>query len=71
VIDYANQIIDAANNYLLKKFSKIDRSLAIEPQIENIQFLLNREIITEEKFETLKNQLLGRENKSSIGFEQK
>lgn len=71
VIDYANQVIDAANNYLLKKFSKIDRSLAIEPQIENIQYLLNREIITEEKFEMLKNQLLGRENKSSIGFEQK
>lgn len=71
VTDYANQIIDAANRYLLKKFSKIDRSLAIEPQIENIQYLLNREIITEEKFEELKNQLLGRENKSSIGFEQK
>ena len=68
VINYANDIINAANNYLLNKYSKIDRSLAIEPQIENIQYLLNREIITEERFEALKNQLLGRENKSSIGF---
>jgi hypothetical protein len=71
VTDYANEIIDAANNYLLKKYSKIDRSLPIEPQIENIQYLLNREIISEENFETLKNQLLGTENKKSIGFGQK
>ena len=71
VTDYANKIIKAGNEYLLNKYSKIDRSLAIEPQIENIQYLLNREIITEERFESLKNQLLGRENKSSIGFGQK
>jgi hypothetical protein len=68
VTEYANEIIEAANNYLLKKYSKIDRSLPIEPQIENIQFLLNREIISDESFETLKNQLLGTENKKSIGF---
>ena len=70
VHDYATEIIKSANIYLLKKYSKIDRSLPIEPQIENIQYLLNREIITEENFESLKNQLLGKENKSSIGFGQ-
>ena len=70
VHDYATEIIKSANIYLLKKYSKIDRSLPIEPQIENIQYLLNREIITEENFESLKNQLLGTENKSSIGFGQ-
>ena len=70
VHDYATEIIESANIYLLKKYSKIDRSLPIEPQIENIQYLLNREIITEENFESLKNQLLGKENKSSIGFGQ-
>ena len=58
------------HNYLLKKYSKVDRALPIEPQLENIQYLLNRDIITEEKFESLKNQLLGTENKKSIGFGQ-
>jgi hypothetical protein len=70
VIDFSQRIIDASNNYLLKKYSKVDRALPIEPQIEHLQFLLNREIITEEHFETLKNQLLGRNSKSSIGFGQ-
>jgi hypothetical protein len=70
VTDYANKIISAADNYLLIKFSKVDKALPIEPQLENIQYLLNREIITEEKFESLKNQLLGTENKKSIGFGQ-
>ena len=68
VTHYANEIISASENYLLKKYSKVDRTLPIEPQLENIQYLLNREIITEEKFESLKTQLLGTENKKSIGF---
>lgn len=70
VVEYANAIIKASDNFLLHKFSKIDRLLPIEPQIDNIQFLLNREIISEEKFETLKNQILGKENQTSIGFGQ-
>ncbi len=70
VTDYANEIIKAADAYLVNKYSKVDRSLPIEPQIENIQYLLNREIITEEKFESLKNQLFGTEHKKSIGFGQ-
>ena len=70
VTDFANEIISAADNYLLKKYSKVDWTLPVEPQLENIQYLLNREIITEEKFEILKNQLLGTDNKKSIGFGQ-
>lgn len=70
VADYANKIISAADNYLLDKYSKVDRTLPIEPQIRNIQYLLSREIITAEKFESLKNQLLGLENKKPIGFGQ-
>ncbi len=68
VIDFANQIIQAINEFFLNKFSKIDRGLPIEPQLEQIQFLRNKEIITEQHYETLKNQLLGRENAVSIGF---
>lgn len=68
VIAYSNKIINASNNFLLKKYSKVDRSLPIEPQLDNFQFLLNRDIISDDDFETLKNQLLGTENKISIGF---
>ena len=68
VVDFSKHIIDASNNYLLKKYSKIDRALPVEPQIEHLQFLFNREIINESHFESLKDQLLGRDGKSSIGF---
>jgi hypothetical protein len=65
---FADGIIDAANNFLIAKFSKIDKDLPVEGQLENLTFLRNKELISEEKFEQLKNQLLGRENKKSIGY---
>ena len=68
VIDFAEQIFKAANTFLLNKYGKIDRELPIEPQLDNIQFLRNREVISEDEYSVLKNQLLGRENKSYIGF---
>ena len=70
MVEFANQIINSGNSYLLNKYSKIDKDLPIDSQIYNLEFLRNKEIITEEQFENLKNQLLGRENKSSIGFSQ-
>lgn len=68
VINFAQQIIKSGNNFLLNKYGKIDKALPIENQLANLDFLRNKEIITEDHFENLKNQLLGRENKSSIGF---
>jgi len=68
VVEFSKQIINASNNYLLKKYGKIDRDLPFESQIEHLKFLLNREIINENEFESLKNQLLGRAGKSSVGF---
>ena len=70
VVDFSKQIIDASNSYLLRKYSRIDRDLPLEPQIEHLKFLLNRDIIDESHFESLKNQLLRRDGKSSIGFGQ-
>jgi hypothetical protein len=70
VVEFGKQIIIASNNYLLQKYGKLDRDLPIAPQIEHLQFLLNREIINESEFESLKNQLLGRDHKSAIGFGQ-
>ncbi|MBX3255353.1 MAG: hypothetical protein KF862_14525 [Chitinophagaceae bacterium] len=68
VVEFSNKIIEASNNYLMEKYGKIDRALPVEQQINNLQFLRNREIITENHYETLKNELLGRESKSAIGF---
>ena len=68
VIDYSNKIIKASNDYLLNKYSRIDRDLPIEPQIAHLKFLIDREIITDNQFDVLKNQLLGRDGKSPIGF---
>lgn len=70
VIRYSEKIIEASNNYLLNKYIKIDRALPIEPQIDHLKFLPDREIITEDHFESLKNQLPGRDGKTPIGFSQ-
>ena len=68
VVEFAEQIIGSVNSFLLTKYGKIDKSLPIENQLNNLEYLRNREIISEEVFESLKNKLLGRDNKSSIGF---
>ncbi|PVD50582.1 hypothetical protein DC498_19340 [Terrimonas sp.] len=70
VVEFSDKIIEASNNYLMKKYGKIDRALPVEQQIDNLQFLRNREIITENHYEALKDELLGREGKSAIGFGQ-
>jgi hypothetical protein len=68
IIEFADQIIESSNFFLLTKYSKIDKDLPIENQLNNLDFLRNREIISEEDFERLKDQLLGRNNKYQIGF---
>lgn len=68
VNNFVEQLFEAANVFLLNKYNKIDKALPIEPQLNNIEFLRNREIISEEEYEVLKDQLYGRDNKSYIGF---
>jgi len=68
VVNFSNKIIEASDKYLLNKYTKIDRDLPIEPQLQHLNFLLDREIISESQFELFKNQLLGRNGKSTIGF---
>lgn len=67
VYAFATEVVKASNEYLLKKYSKIDRQLPIEPQLEKIQFLLQRDIINEQEFTALKDELLGN-IKPGIGF---
>ena len=68
VVEFAEKIIDSANAYLLAKYSRLDKDLPIDNQLHNLIFLRDRELLSEERFELLKNQLLGKENKSSIGY---
>jgi hypothetical protein len=68
VIIFAEKLIDSANNYLLSKYTKIDRDLPIDNQIQMLIVLRDKELLSEDKFEQLKNQLLGRENKTGIGY---
>ena len=68
VLDFSSKIIAAANLFLLNKYGKIDKALPIEGQLSSLNFLRDRDIITEEEYESLKNQLLGRENKGTLGF---
>jgi hypothetical protein len=68
VIAFADTIISSTNRYLLNKFSKIDKDLPIDNQLINLNFLRDKELISNEIFEQLKDQLLGRENKKSIGY---
>jgi len=67
VIAFGDRVIDAANNFLLKKYSRVDKDLPFEHQIQNLMLLRERELLTEEKFLELKNQLLGKD-KSNIGY---
>lgn len=68
IIDFANEIITVSNNFLFKKYGSVDRSLPVEGQLNNLSFLRDRDIITNEEFEQLKDQLLGRNLKSTVGF---
>lgn len=68
VLEFADSIINSTNAFLLNKFSKIDKDLPIDNQLVNLDFLRTKELITDEIFEQLKDQLLGRENKKSIGY---
>jgi hypothetical protein len=68
VLEFANKIIEASNSFLLNKYCKIDKALPLEGQISKLEFLRDREILTDEEYDNLKNQLLGRENRGHLGF---
>jgi len=67
VRDFADEIISHTNSYLLNKYGKIDKDLPFENQFSNIEYLRNRNVINEEKYQQLKNQLLNKEGRT-IGF---
>jgi len=68
VVSFADLVIQSSNHHLFCKYGKIDTALPIEPQINSIIFLRDREIISEDEYEKLKDQLLGRSKKVVMGF---
>ena len=68
IIAFSDKILSSSNDYVLRKYSKIDRDLPIDNQLQNLIFLRDRDLLSEEKFEHLKNQLLGKDTKSNIGY---
>ena len=58
-----------SNIYLKHKYGTIDRDLPVEPQLTNLMWLKERDVLKEAEFEELKNKLLGRHDKNNpIGF---
>jgi hypothetical protein len=68
VILFIGTLIKTADKYLYKKYSKVDKDLPAEGQIERLLFLKERNLLSDEEFEELKIQLLGRTSKSNIGY---
>jgi hypothetical protein len=68
IILFSDKIINSVNDYLLRKYSKVDKELPIDYQINNLIFLRDRDLLSDEKFEQLKNQLLGKDQKLNIGY---
>ena len=67
---FSDKILDKSKEYLIKKFSRIDKDLPAENQLNGIDFLRTKDLISETEFMNLKNKLLGKkENSKPIGFE--
>lgn len=47
------------NDFLKSKYSKIDRDLPIDNQLQSLMYLKERQILSDEEFESLKNKLVG------------
>jgi hypothetical protein len=68
--EFADKIIERTKEYLINKYSRIDKDLPFENQLNSLEFLRTRDLICEDKFQELKNELLGKKgDKKSIGFE--
>lgn len=67
--EFLNELKINIKRHTLSKYGQIDKDLPIEPQINNLVWLQEREIISKEEFQTLKSQLLSlKPNSESIGF---
>ena len=70
VRDFTDKLIKHTKEYLIKTHSRIDKDLPFESQLNGIEFLRTKHLISDNDFEKLKNKLLGKDgNSNSVGFE--
>ncbi|MGB6150455.1 MAG: hypothetical protein WBG48_00565 [Pricia sp.] len=69
VEEFVNELGKRINQYLRSKYGVIDTDMPPEPQLANIQWLKEREVITPEEFENLKSKLIkGTKQNNPVGF---
>jgi hypothetical protein len=66
---FLNDLKLSINQFLKNKYGKIDKDLPRDVQLSNIMWLRDRDILSEEEFNTLKFKLIGKETmNNTIGY---
>jgi hypothetical protein len=68
VREFADLIIKKTKDFLIAKYAQVDKDLPRDSQFEKIMSLKDRDIISEEEFNKLKNILLDKDKDKKIGF---
>ena len=69
VAAFVDELGKRINHYLLSKYGTIDTDLPSEPQLLNLQWLKEREVLSAEEFENLKSKLIkGAKHENPVGF---
>ncbi|WP_111881503.1 hypothetical protein [Aequorivita sp. CIP111184] len=67
--EFLRELSNRITSYLKLKYGTIDLDMPLEPQLMNISWLKDREIITLDEFESLKKELINNgKGNSPIGF---
>ena len=67
--DFVAELSKRVISLLKTKYGKIDKDLPVEPQLMNLAWLKERDIISEEEFNTLKSELMGNGHTNGpVGF---
>jgi hypothetical protein len=68
-VEFADTLISRARNFAKVKYSNFDRQMPLEKQFDNLEYLKDRNLVSSDEYNDIKNYLLGNE-KRSIGFKQ-
>ena len=68
VDEFINELDNRINQYLRSKYGTIDTDMPTDPQLSNLQWLKDREVITSKEFENLKSQLIRNTKQNPVGF---
>jgi hypothetical protein len=66
-VEFADALISTARSFVKMKYSNFDRQMPLEKQFDNLDYLKDRNLVSTDEYNDIKNYLLGNE-KRSIGF---